>query len=142
MRLHFNREFLLYANALPAITNNLTLKIANGNEDQSANSTCKNDNEAEDYSGLAEGLECEKDLLDNTREEEENEQEVSDEDIRPVLVGSLLGAVISKTEEANKMKPAPFGRKKFKKKKKMETGLLKEILDFKPLGGRRHFSYH
>ena len=57
-------------------------------------------------------------------------------------MGSLLGAVISKTEEANKLKPAPFGRKKIKKKKKMETGLLKEILDFKPMGSRRHFSYH
>ena len=116
--------------------------IANGNEDQNAITKCKNDNEAEDYSGNPEGSEYEKDLLDNIREEEENEQEVSDEDVRPVLVGSLLGAVISKTEEANKIKTAPFGRKKFKKKKKMETGLLKEILDFKPMGGRRHFSYH
>ena len=116
--------------------------IANGNDDQNAITKCKNDNEAEDYCGNPEGSEYEKDLLDNIREEEENEQEVSDEDVRPVLVGSLLGAVISKTEEANKIKTAPFGRKKFKKKKKMETGLLKEILDFKPMGGRRHFSYH
>ena len=120
----------------------VTLYKDTGNEDQNANTKCKNDNEAEDYSGLGEGSECEKDLLDNIREEDEKEQEVSDDDIRPVLVGSLLGAVISKSEEANKIKTAPFGRKKFKKKKKMETGLLKEILDFKPLGGRRHFSYH
>ena len=126
------------------LTNNsdVTFYKGTGNEDQNANIKCKNDNEAEDYSGLAEGSECEKDLLDNIREEDEKEQEVSDDDTRPVLVGSLLGAVISKSEEANKIKSAPFGRKKFKKKKKMETGLLKEILDFKPLGGRRHFSYH
>ena len=82
--------------------------------------------------------------MDNLREEEENELELSDEDthLDSVLVGSLLGAVMCKTEEANKVKVAPFGRKKIKKKKKMETGLLKEILDFKPMGGRRHFSYH
>ena len=131
-----------YTNIVLTMNNHFLIKIANGNEDQNANTNSRNDNEAEEYSGLAEGLECEKDLIDNIREDEENEQEVSDEDIRPVMVGSLLGAVISKTEEANKMKTAPFGRKKFKKKKKMETGLLKEILDFKPLGGRRHFSYH
>ena len=126
------------------LTNNQnhTFYKGTGNEDQNANTKSNNDNEGEDYSGLAEGSECEKDLLDNIREEDEKEQEVSDDDIRPVLVGSLLGAVISKSEEANKIKTAPFGRKKFKKKKKMETGLLKEILDFKPLAGRRHFSYH
>lgn len=68
--------------------------------------------------------------------------EVSDEETNAIMVGSLLGAVISKSEEANKLKPAPFGKKKIKKKRKMETGLLKEILDFKPMGMRRHFSYH
>ena len=101
-----------------------------------------NDNELEENCGLAEGGECENDVLDNIIEEEENEVEVSDEEIHPILVGSLLGTVISKSEEANKIKSAPFGKKKLKKKKKMETGLLKEILDFKPMGYRRHFSYH
>ena len=83
-------------------------------------------------------------MFDNIQEDDENNQYASEEEtnLNQVLVGSLLGAVISKTEEANKLKPAPFGRKKIKKKKKMETGLLKEILDFKPMGSRRHFSYH
>ena len=93
---------------------------------------------------LGEGAECGKDMLDDIREEEENYIDVSEEDVdlTPVLVGSFLGAMISKTEEAHKIKLAPFGKKKIKKKKKMETGLLKEILDFKPMGSRRHFSYH
>ena len=34
--------------------------------------------------------------------------------------------------------PAPFGKKKVKARKKMETGLLKEILDFKPNSRRHH----
>ena len=116
----------------------------NGNADPNANNNTKsrNDNEPEEHCGLAEGAECESDVLDNIIEEEENEEEVLDEEIYPIMVGSLLGAVISKSEEAGKLKPAPFGRKKIKKKKKMETGLLKEILDFKPMGSRRHFSYH
>ena len=83
--------------------------------------------------------------MDTLREEdEEDQQEISDDEnnVNSVLVGSLLGAVISKAEDANKAKVNPFGRKKMKKKKKMETGLLKEILDFRPMGARRHFSYH
>ena len=83
-------------------------------------------------------------MLDDIREEEEDELENSEEEANQnlAMVGGLLGAVISKVEDENKVKIAPFGRKKIKKKRKMETGLLKEILDFKPIGGRRHFSYH
>ena len=119
-------------------------KIDYGTGDQNANTNGKHDNQEEEYTGNAEGEEDGLTLFDNIQEDDENNQYASEEEtnLNQVLVGSLLGAVISKTEEANKLKPAPFGRKKIKKKKKMETGLLKEILDFKPMGSRRHFSYH
>ena len=116
----------------------------NGNRDQNVNNNTRyrNDNELPEHCGQAEGEECENDGLDNILEGDENYVDVLEEETHQVMVGSLLDAVMNKSEEANKLKPAPFGRKKIKKKKKMETGLLKEILDFRPIGSRRHFSYH
>ena len=90
--------------------------------------------------GLEEVVEYKKDVLDNIVDDKEHEVEVLDEEITPNNVGNVLGAIISKPEGTNKVKAADFGRKKVKKNKKMETGLLKEILDFKQNGSRRQCS--
>ena len=99
--------------------------------------TPRNDKEPEQNCGLEEVAESKNDALDNIIDEKENAVEVLDEEITPNKVGSVLGASISKSEGTNKLRTADFGRKKIKKKKKMETGLLKEILDFKQNGSRR-----
>ena len=90
----------------------------------------------------------EQDFLAEIREEDElgdsSEGESAHQNSQlSVVVGELLGTVMSKADGSGKLKPSLFGKKKIRRKKKMETGLLKEILDFKPMGvSRRHFSYH
>ena len=87
---------------------------------------------------VEEGEEC-NDYENQENPDEQDEDEVAEEEEEDLEAQDQPGIIddAPEGEPERSGNAAPFGKKKVKTKKKMETGLLKEILDFKP-STRRH----